>query len=236
MSLKKATEQKYLESSNYQRKVEKANEKLAFKPFSQLYQTIEKLAKIAQLLLPLLSITFAVSFVMTWFNFLNVYLAFVLALALLIFIESIKSNALNTAWSMHYANLGSPMVLGVFAVFISVVSFVTSYNGAETLVQKLSDKTELITSNTNTVRDSIKGLFSTQIANNKKAIDSIKTVAKKQWHGLTSKEQNVQINQYFILISNLSKSLRGKLLDLQKIKQESLKDSNAQRLYSAYWT
>ncbi len=236
MSLKKSNEQRYLESSEYQRTIEQAKEKLSFKPFAQLYKNMFALSNVAQMFLPGLSILFAVAFVASWFSFLNYYVAIALAISVLAFIEVAKNDTSNKVFQMHYANIGSPVLTGLFVAVLSVVSFVTSYNGAETLVKQLTDKTQIIESDTRHRADSLNAYYNTSIMFNTSKIDSINNVAKKQWHGLTSKEQNKQINNYLELNKHYANILQNELNKLTETEKANKKEAKEQTFYAAHWS
>jgi len=188
--LPQAPENKYINSSEYARKIQSAYYRMRPKIFIERFKNLNLIAQIGIFFFPLISIVTSVSFIYGHMMVLgNLYLAVIISVLLLGIVELTKNYLLTNGLDTYFSNSGKSMGTFVFAFLFSALSFVMSYNGAEMLVKNMDTSKQVIKDSSLVNLTAVDNNYSLQIAAEQSKIDNINAMAKKQWHGLHTTEQ-----------------------------------------------
>ncbi len=188
--LPQAPENKYINSSEYARKIQSAYYRMRPKIFIERFKNLNLIAQIGIFFFPLISIVTSVSFIYGHMMVIgNLYLAVIISVLLLGIVELTKNHLLTNGLDTYFSNSGKSMGTFVFAFLFSALSFVMSYNGAEMLVKNMDTSKQVIKDSSMVNLAAIDNNYSLQIAAEQSKIDNINAMAKKQWHGLHTTQQ-----------------------------------------------
>ncbi len=165
-----------LQRTGLHSEIEKAKEAFEVKPFVQEFLKLKQLIVVLRPALSVFSIITGFGFLFYQFkDYLNIYVAVVIAIALLVGIELVKAEPSTLAFKRAYIRASAlTFALALFAIAFFGLSVFLSVNGAKEIYKTLDTKTTDFKTAHQTKRDSIANAYDTQIKAEKDSLQSFK--------------------------------------------------------------